>query len=63
MAASLTESFARRMRVARRGLDTRVAEQLPDGGEGFAQRKRMRGEGIMKVVKTQVPEHGTLPVG
>ena len=50
----LVHRIAREMRVARRGLDTRVTEQFPDHGESLAQRQGARGEGVPKIMNRKL---------
>ncbi len=47
----LTHRIAREMRVARGGLDPRVAQELPDHGESLAERESPRCERMAQVME------------
>ena len=49
----LSYRIACEMRVARGGLDPRVAQELPYHGESFAERQGARGERMAQVMKPQ----------
>ena len=51
----------RQMRVSRRDLNLRVAEQLPDHRQALAQRQRARGKAVPQVVDAYVAQAGARP--
>ena len=60
-AAEFVHGVARQMRIACRGLDLAVAEQLSDHRETFAERQRPRRVTVSEIVDTHILEVGPRP--